>query len=164
MRGVTLLVLVVAALALTGAGEAKWLSFHTAGVSVRYPSGWHATARRLTPVTYPPQVLAVASFPFPRASQTSGNGCGPAGTLAKMPINGALIFVIERGAIRSVLFPPRPKRLRLSGFARYECFGPSYVLRFHEAGRSFEIHIAVGPRAGRATRVTVLRILDSFSA
>jgi hypothetical protein len=81
-----------------------------------------------------------------------------------MPTSGALIFVIEHRGIRSVLFAPRPKRFRLTGFSRYECFGPSYLLRFHEAGRSFEIDIAFGPRAGRATRATVLRVLDSFSA
>ena len=154
----------VTALALTGAGPAKWPIFQTDGVSVRYPSGWHATSRPLTPVTYPPQVLAVASFPLPREPQTIGNNCGPAATLARMPTTGALILVLEHRAIRQVVFPTRPKRFRLSGFARYECFGPSYLLRFHEAGRSFEIHVVFSPRVGPATRVTVLRILDSFRA
>src|SRR5712691_9049673 len=104
MRGVRLLALVLGAFALTGASPTKWLSFQTHGVSVRYPPGWHATARPLTPVTYPPQVLAVASFPFPRESQTIGTACGPAGTLAKIPTSGVLVFVIERRGIRSVLF------------------------------------------------------------
>jgi len=161
---VRLPVLALAVLALTGASPANWLSFRAEEVSVHYPPGWHTTARPLTPVSYPPQVLAVASFPFPREDQTIGSSCGPAGTLAKLATSGALIYVIENTGIRPVLFPARPKRFRLTGFARYECLGPSYLLRFHEAGRSFQIDIAFGPRAGPATRATVLRILDSFSA
>src|SRR5712691_11697903 len=117
MRGrVRFLVLVLGALALTGASPSKWLTFRTHGISVRYPPGWHATARPLPPVTYLPQVLAVASFPFPREAQTVGSSCGPAGTLAKMPPIGALIFVIGYGGGRASDFPPRPKRFRLTGF------------------------------------------------
>ena len=61
-----LLVLLAAALALTAS---NWHIFRAHGISVRYPSGWFATARRLTLVTYPPQIIAVASYRLPR-----GNG------------------------------------------------------------------------------------------
>jgi hypothetical protein len=42
--------------------------------------------------------------------------------------------------------------------------GHSYALRFRAAGRAFQIHVYLGPKANAATRVTVLRVLDSFHA
>ena len=46
----------------------------------------------------------------------------------------------------------------------YECIGPSYMVRFRQAGRFFQIHIVLGTRASAARRAAVLRILDSFTA
>ncbi|HET9462001.1 MAG TPA: hypothetical protein VFO56_08705 [Gaiellaceae bacterium] len=154
--------LALALLALTAASPPTWATFRTDEVSIRYPPGWHATARQLTPVNYPWQRFAVASYPFPANARP--NGCKPAGTLAKRQPSGAVIFVIEYGAGSARVFPPRPARLKLSGFRNYECFGRSYQLRFREAGRYFQIHIAFGRRAGAGVRATVLRILDSFEA
>jgi hypothetical protein len=157
---------IAAVLVLTAASPPSWLIFRTDGIEVRYPPAWFATTRQLTPVDDPPQVLAIASYRFP--SDTSPNGCNPAGTLAKMPASGALIFVIEyaSASVRARDFPPRRARFRLGSARRYECFGPrrSYLLRFRDAGRSFQVDVAFGQRAGAGTRTTVLRILDSFRA
>jgi hypothetical protein len=38
------------------------------------------------------------------------------------------------------------------------------MLRFRTAGRFFQVHIVLGPRASRATRDRVVGILDSFRA
>jgi hypothetical protein len=159
---VSLLGLVAAALALTAAGSSGWVTFRTDGVRIRHPSGWNATARPLTPVTSPEQVLAVASFAFPKALRP--NGCRPAGTLAEKQPSGAVIFVIEYGADNPNAFPQRPTRFKLRGFAYYECFGRSYQLRFREAGRYFQVFVSFGRRATSSTRAIALRILDSFGA
>jgi hypothetical protein len=109
--------------------------------------------------------MAVASYPFPRDPRP--NGCRPQGTLAAVQPAGAVIFLIEYerfapSRFRPGDFPPRPRPFRLSGFARYECFGPSFMLRFRQEGRFFQIHVALGRRATAATRATVLRVLDSL--
>ncbi len=148
-------------LALTGADPH---TFRSQGISVRYPPGWFATARRLTPVTSPPQILAVASYPLPRGS-SGADGCQPKEALDRMPPTGAFIFGWEYGPdIFTRAFPPRPRHFRLKNYATYECLGASYMLRFRQAGRFFQIHVVLGKRASGATRATVLRILDSFAA
>ena len=156
-----LLALLVSGLALTGA---SWDTFRAQGISVRYPPAWFATARHLTPVTSPPQILAVASYRLPRGSG-GANGCQPTEALDRMPPTGAFIFGWEYGPdVYKRAFPPRPKHFRLKNYAAYECLGPSYMLRFRQAGRFFQIHVVLGRRATGATRATVLSILDTFSA
>ena len=131
---------------------------------MRYPRGWHATSARLTPVTGPVQVLAVASYLLPHDDR-GADGCEPKEALDRLPPGGAFIFGWEYGSARDAgKLPPRPKHFKLDDFAGFECLGPSYVLRFREAGRYFQIHVALGPHAGAQTRVTVLRVLDSFRA
>jgi hypothetical protein len=159
---------IAAALTASVASGSEWVTFRAHGVSVRHPPSWHATARQLTPVDDPPQVLALASYRLP-TDYTGANGCQPKEALERMPPTGAFIFGWEysqpsaRG-IRVRDFPPRPKRFRLTGFSRYECVGPSYMLRFREAGRFFQVHVFLGPKVGPAKRATVVRILDSFKA
>jgi hypothetical protein len=143
----------VSALALLLAG---WLSFHAHGVSVGYPRGWD-----VTPVTSPAQVLAVASYRLPRGPG-GADGCEPKEALDRLPPRGVFIYGYEYGYGRRRDFPPRPRRFRLTRFAPYECLGPSYMIRFREAGRFFQIHVAFGRRAGPAIRATALRILDTF--
>jgi hypothetical protein len=151
-----------AVLALMAAGSSSWATFRADGVRIRHPAHWNATARPLTPVTSPEQVLAVASFAFPEDPRP--NGCRPAGTLVKKQPSGAVVFVIEYGADDPSAFPRRPTHFKLRAFARYECFGRSYQLRFREAGRYFQVFVSFGGRATPSTRETVLRILDSFVA
>ena len=153
-----------AAVLLVAAIAPGWIRAQADGVSLQRPRAWHATARPLTPVVYPAQVLAVASFPFPRDPRP--NGCSPEGTLARMQPDGALLYVIEYdgGGVRHADFPPRPRRLRLVHFARYECFGPSYRVTFRESGRFFQVQVAFGRDAGAAVHATALRVLNSFHA
>ena len=131
---------------------------------MHYPPAWFATGRSLTPVTAPPQILAVASYPLPR-DDDGANGCRPEEALERLPATGAFIFGWEFGPdVYRRAFPQRPRHFRPKNHGNYECLGPSYLLRFREAGRFFQIHIVLGTRANGATRATVLRILDSFKA
>ncbi|HEU5212253.1 MAG TPA: hypothetical protein VFU10_05745 [Gaiellaceae bacterium] len=157
------LALLLSALALMGAG-ANWRTFHARGITVRYPPGWFATATRLTPVTAPPQIIAVASYRLPPDSG-GANGCQPKAAIDRLPPTGAFIFGWEYGSdVFRPAFPPRPKHFSLKNYASYECMGLSYMLRFRQAGRFFQIHVVLGKRASTAQRAAVLRILDSFSA
>lgn len=153
-----------AAIALISVTSSAWQSFHTDGISVHYPSGWHATTRPLTAVTSPQEALVVASYPFPR--QTIADNCNPTSSLAALPAIGALIFVWEyppRATPRSS-FPPRPKRFKIGHLGNPECFGPrTAIVAFRQAGRFFQINITLGRRATSATRATVVRILDSLT-
>ena len=159
-----ILAIVLGALVLTAASPPNWLTFRTDGLSVRYPPGWHATARRLTAVISPPLRFAIASYPL--RQKGPGSTCQPATALAEMPPSGAFIYAMEYTGTRLNRrdFPPRPNRFRLTRFANYECMGSSYAILFRESGRFFQIHVYLGPRAGPTVRATVLRILDSFSA
>ena len=157
------IVALLGALALTTGCSSSSQTFHAQGISVRYPSWWHATAAPLTPVTSPVQVLAVASYPLPH-NKRGADGCMPKEALDALPPDGAFIYGWEYGPDQATNYPPRPKHFSLAHFERFECLGPSYVLRFRENGRLFNIHIALGPRASAYTRATVLRILDSFEA
>jgi hypothetical protein len=149
---------------LTGASPPNWLTFRTDGISVRYPPNWHATAHRLTAVISPPLRFAIASYPLRQTGP--GSTCQPAKALAEMPPSGAFIYTMEYTgtSLQRRDFRPRPKRFRLTRFANYECMGPSYAILFREAGRFFQIHVYLGPRAGAGVRADVLRILDSFHA
>jgi hypothetical protein len=156
-------------LAFSGTTPPSWHTYRADGISVRYPPGWYTTSHALTPVTGPQQILAVASYPLPH-NNAGADGCEPKAALDRTPPNGAFIFGWEYGRvgydpdIRPHDFPPRPKHFKLTGFARYECLGPSYMLRFRAGGRAFQIYVALGGRASATTRATVLRILNSFSA
>jgi hypothetical protein len=161
--------LLLVALALAAVSSPCWRTFRADGISVRYPARWFATARHLTPVTWPPQVLAFASYPLPR-DDAGADGCEPKEALDRLPARGIFIYGFEYaqpspfGPIDARDFPPHPKRFRLVGLARYECLRRSYMVRFRDAGRFFQVHVAFGPRAGAAVRATALRVLDSFRA
>ena len=130
------------------------------GVSVRLPPGWHATAVALTPVGYPQ--FAIASYPLPRGDR-GADGCEPKAALDRLPATGVFIFAWEFSRSGPTLsFPRQPRHFRLSRFARYECLGPSYRLRFRAAGRYFQVHVVLGKRANRRTRRLALRTLDSL--
>ena len=136
-------------------------SFRADGVSVRYPNGWDATSRPLTPVTDPTQLLAVGSYRLPR-NKTGADGCMPKEALDRMPSSGAFIFGWEFAAPRGEHFPPRPAHFALTRRIDFECLGPSYMMRFRDAGRFLQVHVVLGPDAGDGMRKTVLRILDSL--
>lgn len=158
--------LFAAALALAGCGGSGWRTWHGRGVSVRIPHSWHATGARLTPVTWPVQFLAVASYPLPGGDR-GADGCEPKAAVDRLPANGALLFGWEyagtvEGTIRKADFPPRPGAFRLLHRGRYECLDHSYLLRFRAAGRYFQVHVLLGRRASGRTRRLALRVLDSL--
>ena len=150
----------------TGCASSSSKTFRDEGVSVRYPSNWHATRRALTPVTSPVQVLAVASYRLPRGN-TGAEGCSPKEALDRLPPNGVFLFGWEydRPALAGVQrsdFPPRPDHFELKGPTGFECLGRSYVVAFREASRLFQIHVVLGPQAGEDERATALKVLDSL--
>lgn len=163
-----LLALVLAVLVPSTAGGAPhgWRVYRRDGISVRYPPRWFATARRLTPVTAPAQILAVASFPLP-TSDAGADGCEPRQALARLPPDGAILYGWDAGIPGSgrvaAAFPPRPRRFRLVHVSLDGCLGRSYSFRFRQDGRLFQLYVVLGHRAGSRTRATVLRILDSFA-
>jgi hypothetical protein len=169
--GAVALVLVLPACAGSKQGSG-WRTFHRDGVTVRYPHKWFATAHHLTPVSSPRQAIAVASYRLP-GSSAGADGCQPKEALDRLPPRGVFIFGWEYGRLSTYrplrvremrTFTPRPTRFKLVGFTRSECLGPSYMLRFRDGGRAFQVHVAFGKRADAASRAIVLRILDSFRA
>jgi hypothetical protein len=144
-----------------------WHTFRGDRVTVRYPPTWFATARPLTPVAYPAQLFAVASYPLPRGN-AGADGCRPTEALDGLPRGGAFVDAWDYGSaphrsgFRERDFPPRPERFRLARFAHYECLGPSSMIRFRQAGRFIQVHVVLGSRATPATHATVLRILDGM--
>jgi hypothetical protein len=145
-----------------------WKTFRDQGISVNYPANWYATRRPLTPVTSPIQVLAVASYRLP-AGNEGANGCSPKEALDRLPSSGVFLFGWEYdrpglSGVRKSDFPPRPHEFTLGRRIGFECLGPSYVIHFREAGRLFQIHVVLGPKAGDSQRKTALQILESFSA
>jgi hypothetical protein len=150
------------------AAPPSWRTFRANSVSVRYPPSWFATARPLTAVTAPKQVLAIASYRF-RPDIARADGCEPKEALDLLPPAGAFVYGWEGGRVGhdpGVHAPPRPEHFRLTGFGHYECLGPGpgYMLSFSDHGRAFTVEVAFGRKAGAARRSTVLRILDSFTA
>lgn len=143
-----------------------WDTFQGDGVSVTYPRSWYATAHQLTPVTGPRQLLAIASFPLPTGDH-GADGCEPKQVLDRLPSAGAFIFGWDDGSLRDTpfaakSFPRRPRHFVFPHLLHSGCLGPSYRIRFREAGRLFQIYVVLGNQASRSTHATVLRILDSF--
>lgn len=161
-----LIALLAAALALTVGGTSGWRTWHGRSLSVRVPPGWHATGAPLTPVTWPVQFLAVASYPLPHGDR-GADGCEPKAAVDRLPADGALLFGWEyvgtpEGQIRRADFPRRPRAFRLTHLGRYECLDHSYLLRFRAAGRYFQVQVRLGKDASERTRALTLHVLDSL--
>lgn len=140
-----------------------------AGISIRYPAGWDATTRPLTVVAWPPQRLAIASYPLPGGELD--RDCAPVTAIEAMPPDGVFVFLFEytqpdpAGEVGGVpRVAPRPDRFQLEeqAFARYECFGESYLIRFSDRGWAFQAHILFGAEAGERRRTEALAVLESL--
>jgi hypothetical protein len=164
---VKLIALTLAVLSVAAGLPPSWHTYRGDRISIRYPPGWTATGRPLTAVTSPGQLIAIGSYRFP-TNNAGADGCEPKEALDAIPPDGAFIFGWDYGQLSAADlhkdFPPQPQRFRLTGLADYECMGHSYALRFRAAGRAFQIHVYLGPKATAATHATVLRVLDSFHA
>jgi len=143
---------------------------HHAHVATTIPPGWRAILRPIDGVTYPPQVLAAASFSVKVPYHPAG--CHPGRVLAQMPADGVLLQVFEYAPrapdgkpIRVPQLPPRPRRFSYDGasYGPFECAGPSYKFTFEESGRAFQAHVWFDRGSVDATsRADALRILDGF--
>src|SRR5690348_10242518 len=144
----------------------SWRTFHHDHISIRYPRAWYATSARLTPVTGPAELLAVASYRLPSGDQ-GADGCEPKQALAHLPPTGVFIYALDYGDLQGTTgalraFPPRPRHFILPRIFSSGCLGPSYLFRFREAGRFFQVYVVLGTHATPSTRSNALQVLDSF--
>jgi hypothetical protein len=151
-----------------GGAAAHRVTDAAAGLVVNQPVGWHLTAPPISSLSYPVERLLLTSYRAPR-----GGNCAPDRAERSLPAGGALVYLIEyrpktgdpwRG-LRRASFPPRPAhfKLRRGALANYECWRvPSYLIRFRDANRPFQLHVALGARTTPARKAQVLRILDSL--
>jgi hypothetical protein len=161
---------VVLALAGRAGGDAGAPKVAAAGTSeAPLPPGWHRIDRPLTGVTYPRQVLAVATYPV--ALGHPPRGCTPTAALRQMPAGGVLLQIVEyspRAAGHPVRVPRLPRRPRRFSYADaaygpFECAGPSFKFVYRQDGHALQAQVwmrrrTVDPRR----REEALRILDRF--
>lgn len=129
------------------------------GLSIQIPATWTFHEDPSGPAE-PRTVIAVGSWPFP-----TGGDCAPTAAHGELPPGGTFFWLIEYRDPQGNEFPQRPDSFRLDGetLATYECSTvPSYLIRFHDAGRSFQVHISFGPEASDSAEQEVLRALGSL--
>ncbi|MDP9222508.1 MAG: hypothetical protein M3P18_01365 [Actinomycetota bacterium] len=130
------------------------------GVSILTPPGWSFLENPSGP-DEPPTLFAVASYPIERSE-----GCAPMGPLDALPAHGAVAWLLEYHGTQGNDFPPRPDRFSLdpSSLAKYDCSGDhaTYMFRFQDQGRDFQVHVAFGGQASRAVRDDMLSSLSSL--
>jgi hypothetical protein len=140
------------------------LTLPYAKVTVTYPSNWYATTRRLDYVVDPHTLVAVASYVIPFQAGANCDGTQGRGR----PADGAFVLlkeVLDRSSLRRSLprLPPRPTRFKAPSGGRAGCLPPySAVFQFRVAARAFYVFVSVGPRATKATRAAVARVLDNM--
>jgi hypothetical protein len=128
-----------------------------AGVVVRYPPLWSASADRQVPqfvlASYPLRGRA-ASFPEPGRT---------------LPADGAFVALFVSPVALMVPgerrnYPERPPRLSWSNATgnTIEGFGPGRVFRFRANGYGVTAQIALGARASRGTRAQALGVVASL--
>src|SRR5204863_3427564 len=113
----------------------------------------HLVEPPISSLSQPAERLLLTSY---RTSR--GGNCGPDRAARDLPAGGALVYLLEyrprvgdawRGLQRRD-FPRRPRRftLRPGALRSYECWRvPSYLIRFRDADRPFQLHVALGARA-----------------
>jgi hypothetical protein len=136
---------------------------HDDSVTVFTPDTWTWREDPVPTLGEPRILFAAGTWNFP-----PGGDCGPQPALEELPPDGALLWLLEyRVPSNSADFPVRPVRLSLSGEPEvYECATtrPTYLLRFQDGFRYFQIHVAVGEAASEQTRRDVVDVLNSLSA
>lgn len=131
-----------------------------AGIWMLTPPDWTFLLEPSGPVE-PATMFALANYPIER-----GGGCAPTRALASLPPAGALAWATESRDPPVNEFPPRPDRFSLdpASLANYECSGshPTYMFRFRDQGRYFQIHVALGEEANERVRDDLLASLSSL--
>jgi Tol biopolymer transport system component len=130
------------------------------GIWVLTPLEWSFLVDPSGP--YEPKTLfAVANYPIER-----GGDCAPTTALGALPADGALAWAIEYRDTQGNDFPVRPDRFSLdpSSLSNYECSGThaTYMLRFQDQGRYFQVHVALGEQASGDVRDEMLASLSSL--
>jgi hypothetical protein len=154
--------------ATAGATSGDWHVFASAdfGISIRYPADWHVAHDSLTGVEWPPDILAVSSFPL--AQPRPDPNCAPVTARSAIPEDGVFIYLFENTGAPSLEeasmqeFPSRPEHFTLDKPVHYDCFGISHRVAFRERDRLFQAMVAFGPETGAEMRETVLEVLDSI--
>jgi hypothetical protein len=136
--------------------------FEYQGLRVEVPAEWSAAAAPLDQPAVAPVVAAFGSWPFP-----TGGACGPEPALGSLPDDGVLVWMAEH--------PAPGNRGDYYGFvqyvhdpttqpARWECAtsAPSTMLLWEVGGRYLEVHVALGPAAGRDRIAEVTVLLNSL--
>jgi hypothetical protein len=130
------------------------------GLAITIPHAWTFHQDPTEPIE-PKNVFGVGSWAFP-----GGGDCAPTAAQDHLPKDGVLFWLIEfTGDQPASDFPPRPERFELDRqtLGVYECSTvPSYVIRFREAVRFFQVHVAFGPDASDSLEPEVLGALDSL--
>jgi hypothetical protein len=139
-----------------------------AGISLSVPTGWHATTGPFTGLLDPRERLVLTSFPV--EGHPRSRGCSPDGLLRQLPHSGVVALLLEymhTGARRHFLRPPARFRLGRSDEGGFDCFTPqpvgdAHLFNFREAGRAFQLLVAVGRNATPATRQAAEQALDGL--
>jgi hypothetical protein len=128
------------------------------GLSIRIPAAWTFHQDPSGPAQ-PRTVFAVGSYAF-----STGGECAPAVAQEALPADGALVWLIEYRDPQFEL-PARPSSFELdeSTHGFYECsVAASYLIRFEDQERYFQVHVAFGPDASDAVKREALDALDSL--
>jgi hypothetical protein len=130
------------------------------GLSIRIPEPWTFHQDPSGPDD-PRTIFAVGSWTF-----TTGGDCAPVAAQEELPADGVLFWLIEYTNVADPSeFPVRPEHFELdeSTYAQYECsLVPSYLIRFQDQDRYFQVHVALGPEASESLAPEVLRALESI--
>jgi hypothetical protein len=128
------------------------------GLSIQIPAFWTFHQDPSGPAQ-PRTVFAVGSYPF-----STGGECAPVAAQKELPGDGALFWVIEwRDATFDIPVRPPSFELDESTHGFYECsVASSYLIRFEDQGRYFQVHVALGEEAPDSVASEVLRALESL--
>ena len=123
-----------------------------APVFVDVPPGWIEKTDPLPGTSAPRVVAAYGTWEFP-----IGGECGPEPALAELPADGALVWLVEHANPGNAgdfieLLPQFSIDLQ-NPPVRWECAAaaPSRMYLFRDAGRFFEVHVALGLAASPTT-------------
>jgi hypothetical protein len=140
--------------------ELRTLTDADDGLSITIPAAWTFHQDPSGPDD-PRTVFAVGTWTFAR-----GGDCAPTVAQETLPPDGGFLWLIEyRDGADPTAFPARPDHFDLDpdSVGQYECSTvPSYMIRFRDAGREFQAHMALGPEASDSLGPEFMRALESL--
>lgn len=134
--------------------------FKTAGIVIRYPSGWHVSTEPLTGITDPVQRLVVSSYRIPASVPSSGGYYTPRANGVLAQLDEEVPPIVDHSR-----WPSRPRHFTLPGLSRMEGFaGKRWAeLLFQQHDRRFYIFIGIGRNATPTQIHTLLTTLDQLT-